>query len=170
MKRDKIIAIIFIIFLLALAITVITIEFISNSKGTIVLDSSNIEESLKHKNTIGQKFKIEADSYEVVKKFYVGTSYDSHQIDSATTFYDNTYFIIHILDEDSDGYYMAARIRNIASKSIPDLESLEKGNSIDLIGLVSNLDITYGETNVRDEFYSSIDEEENILEYCINVE
>ena len=168
MKKEKIIAIIFIIFLLALAITVITMEFISKSKGIIVLDSSNIEETLKNKNTFGQKFKIEADSYEVVKEFYVGTSYSS-DIDTST-YYDNTYFIIHILDEDSDGYYMAARIKNERDEDNPDLSSLRDGYTIDLVGMVSDLDTTYGETNVRDEFFSSIDEEKNILEYCINVE
>lgn len=171
MSERKIVAIIFSIVLLGILVANITIMVISKSKGEIIIKSSNIVEQFEKNRTIGQYFKIEKNSYEVYKKFYIGDSSNSVSGPLAT-YYKDVFFIIHILEENDKGYYMAAMIRTKKNSENSILNSLEKGETVDLIGMVSKMDenYTYGDTKVINKFYSTFEgEREHVLEYCINV-
>ena len=170
-KKIPIGIIIFIIFLFVLLVTNIVLRIISKNKGVIVLNSSNISEQLKNNRTLGQYFKIEKDTYDVYNQFYVGhsTSTDSGEYSSYTS-YDNTYFIIHIKEENTDGYYMAVCVRTEKNKENAILTALNQGKTVDLTGLVSEMNNSYGSTKVIDVFRSALGtNKSNVLEYCINV-
>lgn len=159
-----------IIFIACIIIANIGINLLSMYKGIIVLNYNNIVNELKNNRTLGQKFKIESDTYEVCNYFL--NTYSSNSMDPPEDIdYENYHFIIHIKSDIDDGYYMAAMIRTTKNHNNQIVKSLLNKESVDLTGLVSTLNYKIGSKSIKEEFYKVLGpEHQNVLEYSINVE
>ena len=168
MKSKYLPGLIFIFIFLGIIIAYFVINNITKSREMVILNSSNIVDRLND-NKQGQTYKIERDNYEIYSEFYVGHSNDSQSYD-VTTYYDNYYFVIHIKSDDNAGYYMAVMIRTKEDEENDIVSSLRQGKTVDLTGMISQINMTYGTTKVIDEYHESLgNDKENILEYCLNI-
>lgn len=178
-KKEKIIAIVFIIFLIGLLLTVFILNKISKSKGIITLNTSNIVEQLNNNRSL-QYFKLENGTYEVYDNFYTGYATESMgTVDSGTISktYEQNYFLVHITDDKSDGYYMVVRIatetdtRKPSEHNVNILETLKNGQACDLTGMISELKDNHDpDERVLQALYSILPANtNNFLKFCMNV-
>lgn len=178
-KKDKIIAIVFIIFLIGLFLTVFILNKISKDKGIITLNTSNIVEQLNNNRSL-QYFKLEKGTYEVYDNFYTGYATESMgTVEYGTTSktLEQNYFLVRVIDAESNGYYMVVRIatetdtRKPSEHNVNILKALKSGQTCDLTGMVSELNDNHDpDERVLQALYSILPSNtNNFLKFCMNV-